>query len=72
MALWCAVLMIHARGNSGTPEVSHWSTAVAKGLLSRFFGQVEIADEPDQGGNDPAPIGAVDRLDDLGGLWGHG
>jgi hypothetical protein len=71
MALWFAVLMIHARGNSGTPGRPPLVHSGCEGLLSRFFGQVEIADEPDQGGNNPAPIGAVDCLDGFGGLWGH-
>src|SRR5437773_9189287 len=30
MALWRAVWMIQARGNSGTPETRHWSTAAVK------------------------------------------
>src|SRR5258707_9297962 len=30
MALWRAVWMIHACGNSGTPDAGHWSTAAAK------------------------------------------
>src|ERR1700739_215687 len=30
MALCRAVWMIHARGNSGTPDSGHWSTAAAK------------------------------------------
>jgi hypothetical protein len=34
--------MIHARGNSGTPDAGHWSTA-AKGFLGRFFGGIEVA-----------------------------
>ena len=31
-----------------------------KGLLRALFGEVEIADHADQGGDDPAPIRAID------------
>ena len=34
-----------------------------EGLLGGFFGHVEIADESDQGGDDPAPVGPVDCVD---------
>ena len=34
-----------------------------KRLVERFFGQVEVAHEPDQGGEDAARLGAIDLLD---------
>jgi len=37
-----------------------------KGFLRRLFGEVEVADESNQGGDDPAPIGAIDRFN---GCW---
>ena len=61
MALCRAVWMIQARGNSGTPEVRPLVHGGRKGFLRRLFRQVEVADQPDQGGDDPAPIGAIDR-----------
>jgi len=30
--------------------------------LRILFGQIEVAEEPNQGGDDPAPIRAVDLL----------
>jgi hypothetical protein len=33
-----------------------------KSLLRRLFGHVEVAEESDQSGDDPAPIGAVNRV----------
>ena len=33
-----------------------------KSLLRRLFGHVEVAEESDQSGDDPAPIGAVNCI----------
>lgn len=33
-----------------------------KGFLRRLFGKVEVADESNQDGDDPAPMGAIDRF----------
>src|SRR5271170_3450400 len=42
-----------------------------KCFLRGFFGKVEVADEPYQGGHDAAPIGAIDCFDGLGGVQRH-
>ena len=42
-----------------------------KGLLRRLFRQVEVADEPDQRGDNPAPIGMVDSFNRGSGSIGH-
>jgi hypothetical protein len=34
-----------------------------KRFLSRLFRHVEVAEELDQGRNDPTPFGTVDRID---------
>ena len=34
-----------------------------EGLLGRLFRRIEIADEPDHGGDDPAPVGPIDGVD---------
>src|SRR5207247_8092529 len=31
-----------------------------KRFLGRFVGEIEVADDPDQCGNDPAPVGTID------------
>lgn len=38
--------------------------------LRGLFGHVEVADEPDQGGDDPAPVGAIHRVDSRVGIHG--
>ena len=40
-------------------------------LLGRLFGHVEVADQPDQRGDDPAPVGAIDHLHGGIGVRGH-
>jgi hypothetical protein len=42
-----------------------------KGLLRRLLRQVEIADQPDQGSDNPAPIGAIDSFNRRGGVPKH-
>ena len=54
--------------DAGGPPLVH---SGRKGFLRRLFGQVEVADEPDQRGNDPAPVGAIDRVNDRVGVRGH-
>jgi len=58
MALCRAVWMIHARGNLHARD---WPLihGGGKGLLRRFFGEVEVTDKADQGGDNPAPIRAI-------------
>jgi hypothetical protein len=43
----------------------------SKGLLRRLFGELEVANHADQGGDDPAPVGAVDLIDRGAGVGGH-
>ena len=52
-------------GDAGGPPLVHGGR---KGFLRRLFGQVEIADQADQGGDDPAPIGAIDCFNGGGGI----
>ena len=63
MALWRAVWMIQARGLSGTPDERPLVHRRRKRFLRRLFGQIEIADQADQRGDDAAPIRAIDLLD---------
>ena len=55
-------------GHSGRPPLVH---SGRKGLLRRLFRQVEIADQPDQCGDNPAPIGAIDSFNRRGGFRRH-
>ena len=48
------------------PQAGHWTwiaprrlSAGGKSLLGAFFGQIEVADQPDQGGHDTAPIRSI-------------
>ncbi len=41
-----------------------------EGVLQRFFRQVEVADQPDQGREDPPALGTKGRLDGAGGGQG--
>ena len=68
IALCRAVWMIHARGNSGTPEARHWSTAAVKASCADLFGQVEVAQQPNQRGDNPTPVGAVNFFNCCGGV----
>ena len=45
--------------DAGDPPLVH---SGGKGFLRRLFGHIEVADEPNQGGDDPAPIGAINRV----------
>ncbi len=63
IALWRAVWMIQARGNSGTPRVAPLVDRGRKRFLGRLFGQIEVAQEPDQRRHDPAPIRPVNGID---------
>jgi hypothetical protein len=38
----------------------------SEGIVHGFLGAVEIAEEPDQSGEDPTGLGAVDRVDVAG------
>src|SRR5437867_3809175 len=55
-------------GDAGGPPLVHRDR---KGLLRRLFRDVEVPNEPDQGGDDPAPIGAIDRVDGGVCIRGH-
>jgi hypothetical protein len=60
----CARRLRHARH---TPLIHRRR----KCLLRAFFGKVEVARESDEGGDNPAPVGAIDRLDGLCCVRGH-
>ncbi len=47
-------------GDAGDPPLVERG---CKGFLRSLFGQVEVAKKPDQRGDDPAPVGAIDRVD---------
>ncbi len=42
-----------------------------KGFLSRLFGRIEVAEEPNQRGDDPAPVGAIDLFQGRGDILSH-
>ena len=46
--------------DAGAPPLVHGG---GKGFLRRLFGEVEVAEEPNQRSDDPAPIGAINRVD---------
>ena len=50
--------------DAGGPPLIHGGR---KRFLRRLFSQVEVADEADQRGHDPAPIGAIHGIDRRGG-----
>ena len=54
--------------DAGNPPLIY---GCGKRFLGRLFGQVEVTDQADQDGNDPAPIGAVQGLDRLGSIERH-
>ena len=68
MALWRAVWVIQARGRSGTPDIWPLLQGSRKCFLRILFGQIEIAQQPDQRGHNPAPIGAIDLFHGCGGI----
>jgi hypothetical protein len=43
-----------------------------KCFLCSLFGEIEVADEANQRRDDPAPVGAIDRIDRRGGVRWHG
>ena len=47
-------------GDAAGPPLVHRGR---KGFLRRLFGHVEVAEKPDQGGDDPAPIRAIHCVD---------
>jgi hypothetical protein len=61
----------------GTWELRHAGVAPLvdgnrEGFLRRLFGQVEIADQPDESGDDAAPVGAIDGVNGRVGIHGAG
>ena len=53
------------------PETSPLIHSGGKGFLRRLFGEVEVADQGDQGGDNAAPIGAINCFYGVGGLGRH-
>ena len=54
--------------DAGNPPLIY---GCGKRFLGRLFGEVEVTDQADQDGDDPAPIGAVHGLDGLGSIERH-
>ena len=54
--------------HAGGPPLVHGG---GKGFLRGFFRDVEVPDEPDQSGDDPAPVGAIHGVDGHIGIHGH-
>ena len=54
--------------NSGSAPLVDGSR---KCFLRSFFGDFEITDQANQGGDDPAPIGAIQHFDGLVGIPAH-
>jgi hypothetical protein len=59
---------IRARHKAGRWPLVHGGR---KGFLSRLFGRVEVTEEPNQCGDDPAPVRAIDRFQGGGNILGH-
>ncbi len=70
MALNRPVEMSHERGLAGTPSSGHFSTAA--GVVQRLLGEVEVAEEADQRGEDAARLGPVDRVHRLPRVYSSG
>ena len=51
-----AVVTSQARGLAGTPSRGQRSAAIAEPLLGGFLGEVEVAEEADQGREDASPL----------------
>ena len=56
MARLRAVRISHARGLSGQPSVGHRSAGAGEGVLRGLLGDVEVAEETDEDGDDAAPV----------------
>lgn len=60
----------------GAGEIGHAGFAPlhergGKGFLCRLFGEIEVADEPDEDGDDSAPLGTIDCFDGRCGVQRH-
>src|ERR1700724_1278312 len=64
-ALLWPVLISQAHGFAGTPAAAHCPPAGGKGSLPSLFGQIEIAEQADQGCQNPTRLSAKDLCDDL-------
>ena len=51
-----------ARGLAGTPSRGHCSTRGGERVVQRLLGEIEIAEQADQGGEHAARLGAVDGV----------
>ena len=51
-----------ARGLAGTPSRGHCSRAAAERVVQRFLGDIEVAEQPNQGRQDAARLRAVDGV----------
>ena len=63
VARFRAVVISQARGLLGTPSRGQRSAAMRERLLSGLLGEVKVAEEADQGGQDAAPLLAEDLFE---------
>ena len=66
MAELRAVVRIQAAGFDGAPAAGHRSMRHRERLLHRLLGQVEIAEEADQGGHRPSRLTPEQAVEILG------
>ena len=52
----------HARGFAGTPLARPPLDGGCEGVVQCLFGEVEVAEQPDEGGEDAARVGAVQGI----------
>ena len=52
-----------ARGSLGTPSCGHRSAAIANASWAPSLGEIKVAEEADQGGQDAAPFQAEDLFE---------
>ena len=59
-------MVIQAPGFAGGPSRGHRSSAVEPRLLDRVLGEVEVAEDPDQGGDRPSRLSPEQAVDGSG------
>ena len=63
MARLRAVVVIQPPGFGGRPSTGHFRSAIGEGLLDRVLGEVDVAEDADQGGHRPTGLLAEDPAD---------
>ena len=74
MALRLAVVVSQAPGLGGMPSTGQRASADRERLRRGLLGDVEVAEPPGQGGDQPGPllvVGLRDRLPDVDGALPH-